>query len=56
VDKKRQEFLKPIAMKINAAIKAVADAKGVTIVLPKEQAIYGGLDLTYDVLIMLKGQ
>jgi outer membrane protein len=56
VEQKRQELLKPITAQINAAIKAVADAKGVSIVLPKGEAIYGGLDLTDDVLMMIKGQ
>jgi outer membrane protein len=56
VEQKRQELLKPISAKISAAIKAVADAKGLAVILPKEYVIYGGLDITYDVLLMIKGK
>lgn len=50
VEQKRQELLKPIVEKINAAIQEVADAKGLSIVIGKQQVIYGGVDITGDVL------
>lgn len=47
---KRQELLNSITAKIDTVIKEVADAKGMTVVMQKEAAIYGGLDITKDVL------
>lgn len=46
---KQQELLKPIYDKVDAAIKDVATAQGVSVVLDKSNVIYGGKDLTDDV-------
>lgn len=56
VEQKRQELLKPIAEKINAAIKEVADEKGLSIVISKNNVIYGGVDITADVLQKIGGK
>lgn len=50
VESKRQELLKGIADKINAAINEVAAEKQLTIVINKDSVSYGGLDITQDVL------
>ena len=56
VEQKRQELLQPIIEKINAAIKEVADAKGLSVVIAKQQVIYGGVDITEDVLKKITGK
>jgi outer membrane protein len=56
VEQKRQELLKVITDKINAAIKEVADAKGLSVVLGKNTVIYGGLDITDEVMKKLAGK
>jgi len=53
---KRDDLLKPISDKINAAIKVVADAKGLTIVIGKSVVAYGGVDITADVLKIITGK
>lgn len=47
---KDRELKAPILDKINAAIKKVADSKGLTIVVDKQAVIYGGVDITDDVI------
>lgn len=47
---KQQELVGPVFDKVNAAIKAVADAKGLVVVLDKSQVIYGGQDITDEVM------
>lgn len=47
---KKLELLIAIQDKINAAVKTVANAKGLTIVVDKSSVIYGGQDITDDVL------
>lgn len=49
LDQKRRELVQPILTKINAAIKEVADAKGLTVVVGKALVIYGGQDITSEV-------
>ena len=46
---KEKELIQPIFDKIDAAIKSVAEAKGLTVVLDKNNVIYGGQDITNDV-------
>ncbi|HAF32238.1 MAG TPA: molecular chaperone Skp, partial [Anaerovibrio sp.] len=43
-------MMEPVRAKIEAAVKEVADAKGITVVINKEAVVYGGTDLTQDVL------
>lgn len=47
---KREELLDPIMKSIEAAIKAVADKKGLSVVLAKAAVVYGGQDITNDVI------
>ena len=47
---KERELLGSIFDKINASIKKVADAKGLTIVIEKSNVVYGGQDITDEVI------
>ena len=47
---KDRELKAPILDKINAANKKVADSKGLTIVVDKQAVLYGGVDITDDVI------
>jgi outer membrane protein len=53
---KQQELLGAIQDKVNAAVKAVANSKGLTIVVDKSANVYGGLDITDDVMKKIKGK
>ncbi|MDR3560603.1 MAG: OmpH family outer membrane protein [Negativicutes bacterium] len=53
---KQQELLEPIKSKVMAAVKDVADAKGMTLVVDKSAAIYGGQDITGEVGKKITGQ
>ncbi len=53
---KQQELLTPILDKVTAAIKAVADAKGLVVVLDKNNVVYGGQDITDDVMKKITGK
>lgn len=50
LQQKNQELVGPINDKVMAAVKAVADAKGLTVVLDKSNVVYGGQDITDDVM------
>lgn len=47
---KERELIVGIQDKVNAAIKEVAAAKGLAVVLPEEVVVYGGQDITQDVM------
>jgi len=51
---KQQELLDPIEKSVNDAVKKVADAKGLSVVLDKNTVVYGGQDITNDVVSRLK--
>lgn len=51
---KRQELFTKVKDKLDAAIKDVATAQGITVVLEKESVLYGGKDLTQDVVNKIK--
>ena len=53
---KKQELFAPIRDKVVAAIKQVADEKGLSTVLTKDAAIYGAQDITNEVSKKLAGQ
>lgn len=53
---RQQELINPIMDKVNAAIKAVADAKGMTVVVDASIVIYGGTDITEEVQKKLTGK
>ncbi|MEG6585086.1 OmpH family outer membrane protein [Dendrosporobacter sp. 1207_IL3150] len=46
---KQQELIAPVFDKVDAAIKAVADAKGLSVVMDKSNVVYGGQDITDEV-------
>jgi len=56
LQQQQQQLLKAITDKINAAVKVVADAKGLTIVVGSNATVYGGQDITDDVLKQIKGK
>lgn len=47
---KERELMVPLMDKINAAIKKVATNKGLSVVVDKQSVIYGGTDITEDVI------
>lgn len=49
LDVTKQALLEKVKEKITAAVKEVADAKGITLVVDKGIPIYGGQDITSDV-------
>lgn len=55
IEQKKRELLGPILDKINAAIKAVADSKGLQIVVNKAMVVYSGVDITNDVINKVNG-
>ena len=56
LDVKEKELITPIINKVNAAIKDVADAKGIAVVMDQGSVIYGGQDLTEEVSKKLYGK
>jgi len=52
--KEEQKLMEPIFKDIDLAIRTVAKAKGISIVLDKGQVFFGGTDLTEDVIQELK--
>lgn len=56
IDQKQQELLGAIQVKINAAIKEVAEAKGLTLVVERNLVVYGGQDITEDVIKKITGK
>lgn len=53
---KQQELIAPVFDKVDAAIKAVADSKGLSIVLDKGNVVYGGQDITDEVVKKFSGK
>ena len=47
---KQQELVSPILEKVKATIKTVADKKGLSVVLDKSEVVYGGQDITDEVV------
>lgn len=50
LEQKRVELSDPILKSIDDAIKSVADAKGISVVIDKVVVVYGGTDITQDVI------
>jgi len=50
LEHKEQEVLGPVVESVKAAIADVAKAKGLAVVLEKKHVIYGGYDITADVI------
>ncbi|MBP2650108.1 MAG: outer rane chaperone Skp (OmpH) [Firmicutes bacterium] len=53
---KQQELLTPIHDKVLAAIKEIADGKGLAVVVNKGSSVYGGEDITVEVGKKITGQ
>ncbi|QDR82080.1 OmpH family outer membrane protein [Sporomusa termitida] len=53
---KEQELRTPVLNQIDAAVKAVADSKGLAVVLDMSNIVYGGQDITDDVVKKLGGK
>ena len=53
---KHQSLVAPIYDKIDGAIKGVSEAKGLTVVVDKSNVIYGGQDITEEVLKKISGK
>jgi outer membrane protein len=51
---REDELMKPVSDKIEAAIKIVAEEKGLTAVLDAATVVYGGTDITTDVIAKVK--
>ena len=52
---KNQELMVPVFSKVDAVIKEVADAKGLSVVVDKGAVIYGGQDITDDCVKKVTG-
>ena len=50
---KQQELVEPIEQSVKDAVKKVADTKGIGVVLDKSVVVYGGQDITQDVITKL---
>jgi outer membrane protein len=50
LQQKQQELLDPINKSVEDAVKSVADAKGLSVVIDKNAVVYGGTDITQDVV------
>lgn len=50
LQQKQQALIDPIQKKIEAEVKAVAEAKGLSVVLDSNAVVYGGQDITQDVI------
>ena len=50
---KQNELMEPILKSVDEAIKKVADSKGLSVVIEKAAVVYGGTDITQDVISRL---
>ena len=50
LQQKQQDLIEPIQKSVDETVKSVADAKGLTVVLDKSTVVYGGQDITQDVI------
>jgi len=50
---RREELLAPVITSVDNAIKAVADKRGLSVVLAKAAVVYGGQDITQEVIAQL---
>lgn len=54
LQQKEQNLIEGIQKKVDEAVKQVAEAKGLSVVLDKNAVIYGGQEITDDVIKKLK--
>lgn len=50
---RREELLAPVVASVDTAIKTVADKRGLSVVLAKAAVVYGGQDITKEVIAQL---
>ena len=53
LEQKRLELVEPVWKSIDDTIKKVADSKGLSVVIEKAVVVYGGTDITQDVISRL---
>lgn len=53
---KKQDLLGALQIKVNSAVKEVADYKSLTTVVDKSSVVYGGQDITDDVMKKIAGK
>lgn len=51
---KEDALMKPVGDKIEASIKAVAEEKGLAVIIDAATVVYGGIDITADVIAKVK--
>lgn len=44
------DLMEPVQKQVEDAVKAIAEAKGLSVVLNKDTVVYGGTDITQDVI------
>ncbi len=50
LQQKQQELIEPVQKSVEEAVKSVADTRGLSVVLEKSTVVYGGQDITQDVV------
>ena len=50
LQQKEQELMEPVMKSFDDAVKKVADSKGLAVVITKAAVVYGGQDITQDVI------
>ena len=53
LQQKNEELMEPIEKSIQDAVKSVAEKKGLSVVIDKGAVVYGGQDITQDVIKQL---
>ena len=53
---KQKELLDPIRTSIETQVQSVADSRGINVVLDKNNVLYGGQDITQEVLQKLQAE
>lgn len=54
LSQKQADLIEPLNKQVETAVKAVAEAKGLSVVIDKSAVVYGGQDITQDVIKKLK--
>jgi len=53
LQKKQEDLLAPLEASFNDTVKKVADSKGLSVVIDSGAVVYGGVDITQDVVSRL---
>ena len=56
INSKKLEMLEAVVKKIQPVVKNVADARGLTAVVEKRYMVYGGVDITEEVIKKITGK